>query len=159
MWGEFSGLKNSLKRSRKGVTREMRSTVFICRWLVIVKKLNAVNCHVNDMPVVIREINISDICDNWPQDVMLFCSDFLWKRPSLKMGSVFCSHWHKSPSGVLMCAWYKSMLKIGQQTRAKHVASCLRWAKSRFIKLSDRKNEFCPFSYAKSLYQIYTFHL
>ena len=31
IWGEFSGLKNSLKRSRTGVTREMRSTVFICR--------------------------------------------------------------------------------------------------------------------------------
>ena len=35
------------------------------------------------------------------------------------MRSVFCSHWHKSPSGVLMCAWYKSMIKIGQQTKAR----------------------------------------
>ena len=71
------------------------------------------------MPVLLREINFSDVRDNWPPDAMLFCSGFLWRRPSLKIGSVLCSHWHKSPSGVLMCAWYKSILKIGQQTKAR----------------------------------------
>ena len=71
------------------------------------------------MPVLLREINFSDVRDNWPPDAMLFCSGFLWRRPSLKIGSVLCSHWHKSPSGVLMCAWYKSMLKIGQQTKVR----------------------------------------
>ena len=71
------------------------------------------------MPVLIREINFSDVRDNWPPDAMLFCSGFLWRRPSLKIGSVLCSHWDKSPSGVLMCAWYKSMLKIGQPTKAR----------------------------------------
>ena len=71
------------------------------------------------MPVLLREINFSDVFHNWPPDAMLFCSGFLWRRPSLKIGSVLCSHWHKSPSGVLMCAWYKSMLKIGQQTKAR----------------------------------------
>ena len=97
----------------------MRSTVFICPVTCDCKKLNAVNCHVNDMPVLLREINFSDVRDNWPPDAMLFCSGFLWRRRSLKIGSVLCSHWHKSPSGLLMCAWYKSMLKIGQQTKAR----------------------------------------
>ena len=54
---------------------------------------------------------------HWPPDAMLFCSGFLWRK--LKMRTVFCSHWHKSPSGVLMCAWYKSILKIDQQTKAR----------------------------------------
>ena len=52
-----------------------------------------------------------------------------------------------------------SMRKIGQRTKPEHMAALNTVRKAiciRCVKLSDHKNEFCHFSYSKTLYQMHT---
>ena len=90
----------------------------------------------------------------WQLSQFINCLNFQEQCPRLKMGSDFL-FWHESPSGVYSACTNihvhcKSIIlcKIGQWTKAE---VCLRWAKPYvFGVISNHKNKFCHFLYAKS---------
>ena len=82
---------------------------------------------------------------------------FPWERPSKRVGLVFSGA--NRPVAHTAHTQDMSMRKIGQRTKPEHMAALNTVRKAicvRCVKLSDHKNEFCHFSYAKTLYQMHT---